>query len=177
MIKNIIFAVTGVALGSIVTWKILDSKYKRIIKEEIDDVKQHYEAKAKASVEEPEEEKHEGRYPWGESSLDVNSEEELDKYIDIVSSYNGKNKNEPYTISPDEYGLEDYTEISLLYYPEDDVLVTEDTLELADRHITVGEDLLKRFKNSEDLDVVYIRNDDRKIDYELLKTDYNPLEE
>lgn len=72
----------------------------------------------------------------------------------------------PYVIDPSEYGDLDYEQISLNYY-DDGVLTYEndDVIENVDE--LVGKDSLSHFGEFE-ADTVYVRNDELKIDFEIL---------
>lgn len=78
-----------------------------------------------------------------------------------------KTVDTPYVISPDEYGECGYETISLTYY-SDGVLADEND-ELVDNTVeTVGKDYISHFGEYED-DSVFIRNDSKKCDYEILR--------
>lgn len=76
-------------------------------------------------------------------------------------------EGEPYIISPDEYGeMDDYTSISLTYYS--DGTLTDDNDEVVeDIDEIVGSDFRDHFGEFEE-DSVFVRNDKRKCDYEIL---------
>ena len=77
--------------------------------------------------------------------------------------------NEPYVISPDNYGENDnYTQISLVYYAGDEVLADDEDEVVEDIEDTVGEDFAEHFGEYED-DSVFIRNDRLRCDYEILR--------
>lgn len=77
--------------------------------------------------------------------------------------------NEPYVISPDNYGENDnYTQISLVYYAGDGVLADDEDEVVEDIEATVGEDFAEHFGEYED-DSVFIRNDRLRCDYEILR--------
>lgn len=77
--------------------------------------------------------------------------------------------NEPYVISPDDYGENDnYTQISLVYYAGDEVLADDEDEVVEDIENTVGEDFAEHFGEYED-DSVFIRNDRLRCDYEILR--------
>ena len=108
---------------------------------------------------------------------DLNSTHK-DAYKDILTtnkylySENTNAKNEvpetgPYVISPDEFGeLDDYETISLTYY-SDKVLADDMDQVIDDYMVCVGNDFMNHFGEYED-DSVFIRNDARKCDYEIL---------
>ena len=79
----------------------------------------------------------------------------------------------PYVISPDEFGGADgYDAISLTYYSGNGVLVDDNEEQVDNVEELVGEDSLKHFGEYED-DSVYVRNDERKCDYEILLDESN----
>ena len=73
----------------------------------------------------------------------------------------------PYIISPEEFGaFDDYETISLTYY-EDQILADDDDELVDDIEDIVGFDSLTHFGEYED-DSVFVRNDRLKCDYEIL---------
>lgn len=169
--KLFIFA-AGAAIGSVVTWKLVKTKYEQIANEEIREVKDYYYGLADAN---------------GFSDSEEDLDEEFDDgdnqdYNDILDSNgyrnysNKKEKKEeddldkPYVISPEEFDdNEDYDTVSLTYY-SDGVLTDERDNIIEDIEGTVGEDSLTHFGEYED-DSVFVRNDLLKTDYEILADD------
>ena len=79
----------------------------------------------------------------------------------------GEANGVPYVIAPEKFmEHDDYDTISLTYY-SDNVLADEDNEIIEDVEGVVGEDSLNHFGEYED-DAVYVRNDARKVDYEIL---------
>lgn len=75
--------------------------------------------------------------------------------------------NRPYVISPLEFGeFDDYEKINLTY-TADGVLLDDMNEIVDDVDESVGEDSLEHFGEYED-DSVYVRNDTKKCDYEIL---------
>ena len=73
----------------------------------------------------------------------------------------------PYVIPPEQFGDdEEYEQISLTYYA-DGVLADENDEVIEDVEDAVGIDSLNHFGEYED-DSVFVRNDARKCDYEIL---------
>lgn len=172
--KAVIF-VAGAAVGSLVTWKIVKTKYEQIAQEEIDSVKELY---SKRAEQESEPDKN-------EEQVEV-SEEDVKEYKEIIkaSNYvtesntteiqNDKKEDEedmdrPYVISPDEFDENGYETISLTYYA-DGVLVDEfgGKIDESDWDEMIGADFAEHFGEYED-DSVFVRNDSFRIDYEILK--------
>ena len=78
-----------------------------------------------------------------------------------------RGKEEPYTITPDEFGEnESYQQINLTYYA-DGKLADEDDRIIEDIDGEIGFDNLDKFGEYED-DALFIRNDFYRCDYEIL---------
>ena len=185
-LTNVIIFVAGAAIGSAVTYKIVKTKYERILQEEIDDVKATY-ANREITVKDVVE-------ACVENNIDVNfdirpTEEEREEYESIVKSENylgyttEKISNEkeepdmvkPYVISPGEVGDCDYPVISLTYYEGDEILTDEYDKIISNVDELVGEDFADHFGEYED-DSVFVRNEEQEVDYEILK-DYRSYAE
>lgn len=185
--KVLIFAV-GAGIGSSVTWYITKTKYEKIANEEIQSVKEHYKNKElgerliegfKAGVEgvEAEIEKTDVGKDVRETLGIQSPGEEYKSYTKkYLSSQDEKPKNEkeeeedvekPYVISPDEFGeMDGYETESLTLYS--DKVLTDDFGDIIDDvDGLVGKDSLNRFGEYEE-DTVFVRNDARKCDYEIL---------
>lgn len=78
--------------------------------------------------------------------------------------------DKPYVISQAEFDNDhpNYDKLSITYYEADDTLADEQEEIIDDPDTIVGEDTLKSFgKGSDDEDIVYARNDQLGIDYEI----------
>lgn len=173
--KVLIFA-AGAAIGSAVTWKLLDAKYAQRAEQEIKEVKEYYEGKYSDDVEEGEQSYEE----WAAEHPDE-AEEEKEEYLHLVQSYKSEKGGSesmdtvgtpPYVITPDEFDtLDDYETSSLTYYT-DGVLADDDDNIIDNVEDIVGKDFASHFGEYED-DSVFIRNERLKCDYEILM-DYRP---
>lgn len=92
--------------------------------------------------------------------------------------------NRPEIIDPDEYGEnEDYDTLQLTYFMGDKKLVDEDADDVIDEvDLHIGEENLKIFDEFPEATSLYIRNDELKMDFEILKDDFcyeeiKPVEE
>lgn len=184
-IGNVVCLLIGAAAGSLITWKVLKTKYEQLDQEEREND------------------------PWDDSytedESDNESEDELvndvaklaelnDEAAKIVNKYNyasvfdekhdnvknGEIEEEPddeddeevaarpYTISPEEFEqFSDYTSMTLEYYR--DKILADDTDEIiTDVDEIVGWDNLEKFGEYEP-DIVYVRNEERKVDYEICR--------
>lgn len=162
----------GAAAGSVVTWKLLKTKYEQIAQEEIDSVKEVF------SRRERENKADEHAKIFTNDIVKEEVEEETLEYKNLVKTNGYTNyseqkeaepsvTNKPYVISPSEFGeLDDYESVSLTYYA-DQILTDEDDEIVEDVESVVGFDSLNHFGEYED-DSVFVRNDILKCDYEIL---------
>lgn len=195
--KNTLTFVLGAAVGSLVTWKLVEEKYKRLANEEIEEVREYYKGKL-----EPVEDLNNIKpYPIV-SVIDTTEPEELVKHDEYVNVLTGlgyseddakslaedpdvtieKNedgeyevfieppsKTAPFVISPEEYGeIPGYDAESWTYYS--DGILTNDDDEIVDNIEYYIGDALDHFGEYED-DCVHVRNENEGIecDIEILK--------
>ena len=187
--NNFIPFLLGAVSGSVITWTLLNNKYKQIAQEEIDSVKEVFskkeepidvtELRPKVKVElAQEEEKNHGMdnykklvRDYRKESIKKKEEKEEDEEMDI---------DKPYVISPEEFDtLDDWETISLTYYQ--DGVVTDDAGEpMSDEEIesAIGFESLEHVGEYEE-DSVFVRNDERRTDYEILMDAdyYNPQDQ
>lgn len=92
-----------------------------------------------------------------------------------------RNQERPYVVHRDEvHATDGYDSVSMTYYVGDDVLCNErdEVIDPADREDLVGEANLDRFGHgSGDPSIVYIRNDNLEILYELVRSPNSYAEE
>ena len=176
--KIVIFA-SGAAVGSVVTWKLIETKYKQIADEEIASVKEVFskrneKTKTEEQIDEEDDEDDDVVIP--------NHKPDLSEYKELVKSYgyNNEEKEEvndmpvaPYVIEPDKFGDDDYGTISLTMYA-DGIVTDECDVRLDDEEIEelIGKESLNHFGEYED-DSVFVRNEERRTDYEILADERN----
>lgn len=185
--KNLLYFVSGAAIGSIVTWKLIEKKYKDLADEEIksvietfknrkpritkDNVKETVEKvinKCKEPKEIVEDIVTAERYS-------IENEEEIDEDDESNYTVNVDNDIEvvtPYVITPEQFGeYNEYGTKTLTYYA-DNVLTDEiDNPITSEEMVTmIGLDALDHFGEYED-DSVYIRDEMNEMDYEILKSE------
>lgn len=163
--------IAGAAVGSLVTWKLVKTKYEQIANEEIESVKETFSKRYSEKVNEDKPEK--------EADVNANDiaayNELLEKLeyanidVDALIKKGGSTViDRPFVISPDEFGEDpNYETVSLTLYA-DGVLTDEDDTIVDDIEGLVGEDSLTHFGEYED-DSVFVRNDDLETDYEILR--------
>ena len=187
---NALVFTAGAAIGSVVTWKVLEAKYEQRMQEEIETVKEALVAMNNACEESTDEETEEEeassdeyhQVNWDELE-DLNEEdEELGEYAELTNLYSNEKGGaekvrvkKPYVISPYDFGeLDDYRKIDLTYYA-DGILEDDDDEIITDIDDLIGEGSLNTFGEYED-DAVFVRNERLQTDFEILK-DYRTYEE
>lgn len=168
--KNFIIFVLGAGVGSVVTWKLLEKKYKKMADEEVASVKETFSklySKTEESVEESTEEETEAEArPVDKRTLGsvVNS---LGYNNKSTLKEGSEKRDDIYVISPDEYSeFSDYTTKELTYY-EDGVLTDENDNIIEDVTNLIGMGSLNTFGQYED-DSVFVRNETLKTDFQIL---------
>lgn len=165
--NNFFIFAAGAAVGSLITWKLIKDKYARIAQEEIDSVKEVFSRRYSEEKEAPD----------TDESTNEPAPEEVAEYKNIIND-NGYSKVErvktmhdkPYVIPPEDFADDpDYETVSLTYYA-DGVLTDEDNCIIDPGEIEdlIGEESLDHFGEYED-DSVFVRNEERKTDYEILR--------
>lgn len=169
--KLFIFAV-GAGIGSAVTYKVVSTKYDKLIQEEIDSVKEQFGMLYSGAPEKVEDEEKNDAIPATEKALDMKEYAAIMKNSGYVNYSDKKEDTEvndvekPYVISPDDFGeIYDYETNYLTYY-SDGVLTDDQDGIVDDVEGIVGLESLKHFGDYEE-DLVHVRNDRLKCDYEI----------
>lgn len=176
-LNDVLLFVTGAALGSLVTWKLVENKYERYLDElfaEIDEDEDEYVFEESEPVEEESQEQEESHV----------LEEMREAYNNIAqeAGYLPKeveNMDAPHIISGEEFDTNtDYEKESLNYYADGALTdIGDDIIDFAED--LIGDvDLAEHFAD-ESVDTVYVRNETTKCDYEILRDtrNYNDLED
>lgn len=189
--KNFFTFVTGLVIGSVVTYVVVKDKFEKIAQEEIDSVKEVFgrrvEKEADKKVEkiaEKEVEKIRKEYNnyssltknYTSYSKDETEEddcaqvEEDEDGVEIFEVERASNSDRPYVIDPWDFGGEDGYETITLNYYADGVLTDDDDNVIEDEEIDdiVGKDFAEHFGEYEK-DCVCVRNDRLKTDYEICR--------
>lgn len=185
--KNLLCFVTGAAIGSVVTWKLIEKKYKDLADEEIESVIETFKNRkpritkdnVKETVEkvinkykEPKETVEDIVTAEGYSIEDEAETDEDDDSNYTVDVDPGVEVIVPYVITPEQFGeYSEYGTKTLTYYADNiltdeiDNPITSDEMETM-----IGPDALDHFGEYED-DSVYIRDEMNEMDYEILKSE------
>lgn len=164
----LIFAV-GAAVGSVVTWKLIETRYKQLVEEDRESMEEYYRSKYGVEEEEPAEEE-----PTIDDQVDIREYAKRladQKYVNYSNvereDKEVDNVEKPYVIPPEEFGeLEGYR-TQTLYYHADGVLTDDQNEIVEDADDVVGEDFSEHYGEYEE-DSVCVRNDAKRTDYEIL---------
>lgn len=185
LLSNLCIFIGGALVGSSVTYLIVKNKYERLIDEEIESVKETYEEaygkkiKTATLVDETSDtpnprEKNQRAYEelikqYGNNKSDEDEDKEEDDEEGDEDEMN--DMIEPYVITPDEFGDTDYETVCLTLYA--DGVITDDFGDMMsddDIDTLIGRDSLKHMgENAEDPDVLYVRNENEEVDYEIAR--------
>lgn len=192
--KNFFTFVTGLVIGSVVTYVVVKDKFEKIAQEEIDSVKEVFgrrvekeadkkvEKIAKKEVEKIRKEYNEydnltknytsySKNKTEESIEDVEYEEVCENDedgVELDEIERASDYDRPYIIEPQEFGALDGYSLITLYHYSDNVLADDCDELVEDIDDVVGEDYASHFGEYED-DCVYVRNDRLKADYEICR--------
>lgn len=177
MISTIMF-ITGAALGSLVTWKYVKTKYERIAQEEIDSVKDAF-SNHKCDSKKDKLESTEDREIVGETDGTLRTYKDItNRYSSATGGADTKNEEKgggmsvniekPYIISPDDFGEIDGYETATLTYYADGVLEDDYYIVIEESEVDkmVGIDSFNHFGDHEQ-DTVFVRNDKLRTDFEI----------
>lgn len=186
---TVIAFLAGTAIGGMAAWRVANERYAKISEEDILSVKEAFrnreqklkdeieELKSKLEVTECLEE--EEKVPSTILSTNEHQDKgDINEYVRMVNrtkyAHTSVPQKEdhsveaPYVISPEEFGeMDGYTQISLTYFEDDDILSDENGVIIDDPEEIVG-DALNHFGDYEE-DSVFVRSDPKRCDYEILK--------
>lgn len=176
--KNVLIFLAGAGIGASVTWYFVKKHYEKKADDEINDVVTRFKA-YRDQLEEihigvPDENPNPNYERDSRANNVVNmerpvhsdSEEELSN--GIIDNPIGSNEGvAPYVISEEEFGEEDYDQKTLYWYYRDNILATDEDIEVEDKFTTVG-DALEEFKKDRYIERVLVRNEQDETDYEIL---------
>lgn len=179
--KVLIFA-AGAAIGSLVTWKVLDKKlkdeYEQKLAEDTESIKEAFSDSNLRGMVDVIDRANEVGTPDVVPPSDIRTIVQNLDYIAEDSVDNIKKERpvtmdeveRPEVIDPNEYGeYADYEQVTLYYYA-DDVLADDMDNPVEDVEDIVGSYALTTFGQYED-DAVHVRNDRKRCYYEILRSE------
>lgn len=167
--KNVLIFIGGATVGSLVTWKFLEKKYIDLANEEIDSVVERFKEREKNIKTQVENKKefnnivNEEHYTSEEKVVSEEIKDMEDKLINNKTT-------DIQLIDPNEFGnMPKYDTKSWTFW-NNDILTDEVDMIIENSDQIIG-DALDHFDDYEDGDVVYVRNNKLKCDYEILKSE------
>ena len=189
--KNILIFLAGAGVGASAAWYFTKKRYRKYADDEIKDVVEKF-TDYKHKLEEMSEDNlvdERNVNPSNnnerseqiitdntttEDTISRDSEELSNGLIDnprgdesVIKPYENESTM-PYVISDEEFGdNEDYDQRTLFWYYKDNILATDEDLEIEDKRTTIG-DALEEFKKDRYVERVFVRNEQDETDYEIL---------
>jgi len=165
--NNIISFIFGTVVGAGVAYIVTKNKYEQILDSEIESVKEYYEARHEERKKVAEEQKKPDLSEY-KTVLEENG------YVQKEEEINKEEEEEPdmvaYTINEDQFDNEnpDYDKITFQYYQNGTLTDDNEDVIEEDKIEEIIGDALNGFEDPS-CDVVYVRNDILKGDYEILR--------
>ena len=171
-VSFILGTIIGAGIGVAGTYSYFKDKYEKLAEKDFNSRRVFDEDKKDESEEPVAEKTADSRTVDKPSIAEYAARLQKEGYVNYSDMQDKKQKQEigvdkPYVIQPSDFGeFDDYEKISLTYTADGALL--DDMNEIVDDiEETVGEDSLEHFGEYED-DSVYVRNDAKKCDYEIL---------
>ena len=171
-VSFILGTIIGAGIGVAGTYSYFKDKYEKLAEKDFNSRRVFDEDKKDESEEPVAEKTADSRTVDKPSIAEYAARLQKEGYVNYSDMQDKKQKQEigvdkPYVIQPSDFGeFDDYEKISLTYTA--DGVLLDDMNEIVDNiEETVGEDSLEHFGEYED-DSVYVRNDAKKCDYEIL---------
>ena len=171
-VSFILGTIIGAGIGVAGTYSYFKDKYEKLAEKDFNSRRVFDEDKKDESEEPVAEKTADSRTVDKPSVAEYAARLQKEGYVNYSDMQDKKQKQEigvdkPYVIQPSDFGeFDDYEKISLTY-TADGVLLDDMNEIVDDIEETVGEDSLEHFGEYED-DSVYVRNDAKKCDYEIL---------
>ena len=171
-VSFILGTIIGAGIGVAGTYSYFKDKYEKLAEKDFNSRRVFDEDKKDESEEPVAEKTADSRTVDKPSIAEYVARLQKEGYVNYSDMQDKKQKQEigvdkPYVIQPSDFGeFDDYEKISLTY-TADGVLLDDMNEIVDDIEETVGEDSLEHFGEYED-DSVYVRNDAKKCDYEIL---------
>lgn len=166
--KNVLIFLGGAVTGGLVTWKLVEKKYRDLADEEIESVVERFSKPCQLDVAEPiETEEYEEKVEkLNYSTINENKEEVNPK----TEKKKTKSTVKVEVIKMEDFGTkDDFDTATLILW--NDGFVTTDQNEVISQPSEIIGNALSYFDKNDELDCVYVRNKTTKIDYEILKSE------
>lgn len=179
---NLLLFATGAAIGSVVTLRLVETKYAQIAQDEIDEMREYYESYIDELMGNEADKDLDKENEPVETTTSYSKKPDLMEYAAKLKENEYKEEeimNEAHirVVSPDEFDDSDFEKVSLSYYSDEVLAYDEDDEAIPDEEIDelIGHESLNTFGRFEE-DTVYVLNYDIEMGYEICK-DYRTYSE
>ena len=178
--KNLLCFVAGAAIGSVVTWKLIEKKYKDLADEEIESVVETFKNKNINNVTDVNNDISDDNIIKSDSVTDVDDDiekTEVEEYNEIIDNENYSDEKSELTtpifiIDENEFGVMDGYDTKTWTCWADNVVTDEYEMEVANPSKYIG-DAACDLARSDETGVCFVRNIDEKCDYEVMTSEKN----
>ena len=175
-LNNLLIFASGLAIGAGVTYKVVKDRYERYIDEIMDRVDELFECEEDTEVDEETCEEESESHALEEMRNAYNNIVHKAGYTEgYLNDKEEKQMSYPYIISPEEFNTVGYNVESLSYFA-DDVLTDQYDNIIDDPEELIGDIDPKEHFGEYELDSIFIRNDAKNCDYEILRDTRNYYE-
>jgi hypothetical protein len=178
-LKALAIFTLGVAVGTMATYKFLKRRYEMLLNEnedtsEDDDIFDNENLNDRKEEESNKEKAYRNLNKPSISEYikkddEDEDEEDMDNYVNLIDDEEYEKRDEPYIISPDDIGERELYDIISLKLYENGVLTDDFDEPVIDVKSTVGLDYVNHFGEYNQPDMVVVRNDRLKADFEICK--------
>jgi hypothetical protein len=179
-VKNILIFGAGVLTGSIITFMLTKQEYEEVEEDPAEPSDEEVEEVEEDKKEEKEEKvlvlpRDHYKRVVRQLNYDSVSKEREDTNDEDPAETEHPTENsweEPYIIDVGQFAeeMDNYDKMTVYYYEDDDTLADEEEELISDIGSTIGNDTLSHFdEDPEDPDVIYVRNSNCEVDYEVIR--------
>lgn len=182
-IKNLLMFVLGFGLGATTAYLLVKNKYQTEAEEEINEVREIYQNRINELYKERKNKSELNKHIKNNLSVSEYAELIADSgyekrdYSSTIVPEKPKTDSKPYIITQDDFMDEEvymdedigYSKVTWYYYA-DGVLCNEDNEPVPEPQLYFHKDALALL-DDDTIHVLYLRNDNLKIDYEILRED------
>lgn len=179
-LTNLIMFAAGAVIGSVATWKLVKTKYEMKADQEIESMKEYYNnkelkvekdsiTKVADSIEKCRKSADKAVEAYKNYAQKYMSQQLIKPETRLEEEDEEEEMTKPYIITPEEFADSEYSVESLTYYT-DGVIENDYGETWSDDEIEflIGSDFAEHFGEYEQ-DSVYVRNEYKEIDYEILR--------
>lgn len=170
--KEVLIFTAGVAIGSVVTWKLIEKKYRDLADEEIKSVVETFTNRKDAHIKSKKQEEVDRDNAIMEETINYKNKV---NNLDYGSKQEIKKKEEDFDvitiIASEEYGDQDDWDAKGYMYWNDGIVTDEFDTIVDEPSKILGEACISSFETDPECECVYVRNSKLRCDYEVLRSE------